>query len=150
MNTVRIVSPDNPHAIAAYALPVAVAIANLWKGAPPPAMVEIVGFGPSLLVMLLMIAVGVAGAVGAWTASRVADPLLSLRIEVWSVGLLAAILAFYIVTLLIAYEPASVATSIAMTAAVAGGSLWRMVQLIRDIRRIKLEIKTAQLNGNLS
>lgn len=150
MNTVRIVSPDNPHAIAAYALPVAVAIANLWKGTPPPAMVQIVGYGPALLVMLLMIGVGVAGAVGAWTASRVADSLLSLRLEVWSVGLLAAILTFYIVTLLVVYEVGSVATTLSMSATVAAGSLWRMVQLIRDIRRIKREIKTAPKLGYVS
>lgn len=140
-NTIRIVSPDNPHAMAAYALPIVVGVANLWKGSPPRSMVEIIGVGPSYMVLLVMIVAGILGMAGAWTASRVTDSLMSLRLEAWAVGVLAASLVFYIVATLVAYETSAVVNTVGMAASVVGGSLWRLGQVLRDIRRLKTAMK---------
>jgi len=143
--TVKITSPDNPHAMAAYALPVVVGVGNLWKGSPPKAMAEMVGPGWAMLILIGMILAGLLGMAGAWTAARVREPALSLSIEMGAVGAVGVSLLFYVGTLFYAYDPAAVVTTIGMAAVVGVGSIWRMVQAYRDRRKIKRAIKSTEI-----
>lgn len=142
--TVRITSPDNPHALAAYALPVAVGVANIWKGSPPQAMAELVGPGGALMILVLMVVAGLLGMAGAWTAARVNEPVLSLTIEVGAVGAVGVALLFYVGTLFYAYDPASVITTISAVGTVGVGSIWRMVQAWKDRQRVKRAIRATK------
>lgn len=142
--TVKITSPDNPHAMAAYALPVVVGAGNLWKGEPPKAMAELIGPGWSMMILIAMILAGLLGMVGAWTAARVREPVLSLSIEMGAVGAVGAVLLFYVATLFYAYDPAAVVTTIGMAAVVGVGSIWRMFQVNRDRRKIKRAIRSME------
>lgn len=142
--TVKITSPDNPHAMAAYALPVVVGVGNLWKGEPPKAMAELVGPGWTMMVLIGMILAGLLGMAGAWTASRVNEPVLSLSIEMGAVGAVGVALLFYVATLFYAYDPAAVVTTIGMAGVVGIGSIWRMVQAYRDRRKIQRAIRSME------